>query len=85
MGGHPCKQPQPGRRHAGICRLVESAARKPVFVGFLASYDFMFVYWYLIRFAGESPYSHSALDIKTLAKAAMGTGYRGSVKRNMPS
>jgi hypothetical protein len=33
---------------------------KPVFVGFPAAYDFMFVYWYLMRFAGESPFSHSA-------------------------
>lgn len=44
----------------------------------------MFVYWYLIRFAGESPFSHSALDIKTLVMAALGTEYRESVKRNMP-
>jgi hypothetical protein len=57
---------------------------KPVFVGYPASYDFMFVYWYLIRFAGESPFSHSALDIKTLVMAALGTDYRESVKRNMP-
>jgi hypothetical protein len=57
---------------------------KPVFVGYPAAYDFMFVYWYLIRFAGESPFSHSALDIKTLAMAALGTGYRDAVKRNMP-
>lgn len=55
-----------------------------VFVGYPAAYDFLFVYWYLIRYAGESPFAHSALDIKTLAMAAMGTGYRDAVKRNMP-
>ncbi len=49
---------------------------KPVFVGYPAAYDFMFVYWYLIRFAGESPFSHSALDIKTYAMALLGTEYR---------
>jgi hypothetical protein len=64
---------------------LKSLPGKPVFVGFPVAYDFMFVYWYLIRFAGESPFSHSALDIKTLAMAAMGTEYRESVKRNMPS
>jgi hypothetical protein len=58
---------------------------KPVFVGYPAAYDFLFVYWYLIRFAGESPFSHSALDIKTYAMALLGTGYRDSVKRNMPA
>jgi hypothetical protein len=57
---------------------------KPVFVGYPVAYDFMFVYWYLIRFAGESPFSHSALDIKTLVMAALGTEYRDSTKRNMP-
>ena len=44
----------------------------------------MFVYWYLIRFVGESPFSHSALDIKTFAMSLLGTGYRDSTKRNMP-
>ncbi len=57
---------------------------KPVFVGYPAGFDFLFVYWYLIRFAGESPFSHSALDIKTYAMALLGTDYRASVKRNMP-
>jgi hypothetical protein len=57
---------------------------KPVFVGYPASYDFMFVYWYLMRFVGESPFSHSALDIKTFAMCMLGTGYRESTKRNMP-
>ena len=57
---------------------------KPVFVGYPAAYDFMFVYWYLIRFVGESPFSHSALDIKTYAMALLQKGYRDSVKKNMP-
>lgn len=56
----------------------------PVFVGYPAAYDFMFVYWYLMRFVGESPFSHSALDIKTLAMALLKTGYRDATKRNMP-
>lgn len=56
----------------------------PVFVGYPAAYDFMFVYWYLMRFTGESPFSHSALDIKTLAMALLKKGYRHSTKRNMP-
>jgi hypothetical protein len=64
---------------------LKSLPGKPVFVAYPAAYDFMFVYWYLIRFAGESPFSHSALDIKTYAMALLGTEYRDSVKRNMPS
>ena len=60
------------------------SAWSPGFVGYPASYDFMFVYWYLMKFVGESPFSHSALDIKTFAMCLMGTGYRESTKRNMP-
>jgi hypothetical protein len=57
---------------------------QPVFVGYPVAFDFMFVYWYLIKFAGESPFSHSALDIKTYAMALLKKPYRASVKNNMP-
>jgi hypothetical protein len=57
---------------------------KPVFVGYPVAYDFLFVYWYLIRFVGESPFSHSALDIKTYAMAVLGLPYWESTKSNMP-
>ena len=48
---------------------------RPVFVAYPAGFDFLFVYWYLIRFAGESPFSHSALDVKTYAMGALKKGY----------
>jgi hypothetical protein len=63
---------------------IKSLPGQPVFVAYPAGYDFMFVYWYLMRFAGESPFSHSALDMKTLAMALMKSTYRNSTKRNMP-
>lgn len=57
---------------------------KPVFVGYPAGFDFLFVYWYLIRFAGESPFSFSALDIKSFAMAVLGTNFRDTTKKRMP-
>jgi hypothetical protein len=63
---------------------VKALPGKPVFVGYPVAYDFMFVYWYMLAFAGESPFSHSALDIKTFAMAVLGTEYRASTKRNLP-
>jgi len=57
---------------------------KPVFVGYPAGFDFMFIYWYLIKFAGESPFSFSALDIKTYAMAILKTPFRKTVKKEMP-
>ncbi|QOV88744.1 3'-5' exonuclease family protein [Humisphaera borealis] len=64
---------------------LRSLPGKPVFVGYPVAFDFLFVYWYLIRFAGESPFSHSALDIKTMAMVMLGKPYRDATKRNMPS
>lgn len=63
---------------------VKSLPGKPVFVAYPAGFDFLFVYWYMIRFAGESPFSHSALDMKTFAMALLGCGYRDATKKNMP-
>jgi len=63
---------------------IEGLAGKPVFVGYPVAFDFMFVYWYLIRFAGRSPFSHSALDMKSLAMALLKKPYRESTKKNMP-
>jgi hypothetical protein len=63
---------------------LEGLPGKVVFVAYPAAFDFMFVYWYMIRFVGRSPFSHSALDMKTLAMALLGCPYREAVKRNMP-
>jgi hypothetical protein len=63
---------------------IKSLQGRPVFVAYPAGFDFLFVYWYLMRFVGESPFSHSALDIKSYAMAVLKTGYRDSTKRNMP-
>ena len=64
---------------------IKGLPGRPVFVAYPAAFDFLFVYWYLIRFTGESPFSHSALDIKTYAMALLRRDYRDSVKQNMPS
>lgn len=69
------------RRYVDWIRTLKG---KPVFVAYPAGFDFLFVYWYLMRFVGESPFSHSALDIKSYAMAVLGTGYRESTKKNMP-
>jgi hypothetical protein len=63
---------------------LKSIPGRPVFVAYPAGFDFLFVYWYLMRFVGESPFSHSALDVKSFAMAVMKTDYRESAKRNMP-
>lgn len=61
-----------------------SGRDRPVFVGYPTGYDFTFMYWYLIAFCGDSPFSFSALDIKTFAMAITGLPFRDSTKRRWP-
>lgn len=56
----------------------------PIFVGYPASFDFMFVYWYLIHFMGESPFGFQALDIKSCASIILNLPFKQTVKKNMP-
>lgn len=63
---------------------ARSLGGRPVFVAYPAGFDFLFVYWYLMRFAGESPFGFSAVDIKTMAMTMMRCDYRMATKRNMP-
>ncbi len=62
---------------AGECR--------PVFVAYPASFDWMFVYWYLIRFTGASVFGHSGcLDVKTAYAIRAGVPFGRAHKRAMP-
>jgi hypothetical protein len=69
---------------AQFVEWVEKFPGKPVFVAYPAGFDFLFVYWYLIEFTGKSPFSFSALDMKSYAMAVLNKPYRQSTKRNWP-
>ncbi|MBK7116805.1 MAG: 3'-5' exoribonuclease [Proteobacteria bacterium] len=80
------KDPEPPERAmTRFVTWIRTLEGKPVFVAYPAGFDFLFVYWYLMKFVGESPFSHSALDIKSFAMAVLKTNYRDSTKRNMPT
>jgi hypothetical protein len=74
----------PADAMASFARWTRALPGVPVFVAYPAGFDFLFVHWYLMKFVGESPFSHSALDIKTFAMAVLKIDYRQSTKRNMP-
>jgi len=62
-----------------------STGAQPVMCGYPAAYDWTFLYWYLIRFTGESPFGHSGcLDMKTLYAAKARLPLRAVAKRTMP-
>jgi hypothetical protein len=64
---------------------LQALPGRPVFVAYPLLFDMMFVYWYQMRFVGASPFSHSGIDIKTMAYVALGSGhYRAATKRTMP-
>jgi hypothetical protein len=50
---------------------LQADGRRPIMVGFPAPYDWLFLYWYFVRFsASGSPFDFSAcLDMKTMYQA----------------
>lgn len=65
--------------------LETAGPARPVVVGYPACYDWMFLYWYLMRFTGKSPFGHSGcLDLKTLYATKADVPMAGAVKAKMP-
>ena len=64
---------------------LKSLPGRPVFVAYPAAFDFPFVYWYLMEFAGENPFGYSVIDIKTYAMAVLRKPYVACGKRSMPA
>jgi DNA polymerase III epsilon subunit-like protein len=64
---------------------VADAGARPVLVAYPISFDWMFLYWYLIRFTGGSPFGHSRyLDMKTMYATKAGVPVTRVSKGSMP-
>lgn len=63
---------------------LKSLPQKLVFVGYPAAFDFSYIYWYLIKFTGECPFSFVACDIKTYAFAMLKEPFHSITKSTMP-
>jgi hypothetical protein len=63
-----------------------SGDHRPVLVAYPVAFDWAFLYWYFVRFAGSgSPFGYSScLDIRTLYQAKAHTVFDLSGKRRMP-
>nr|WP_042183403.1 exonuclease [Kibdelosporangium sp. MJ126-NF4]CEL15493.1 hypothetical protein [Kibdelosporangium sp. MJ126-NF4]CTQ92105.1 hypothetical protein [Kibdelosporangium sp. MJ126-NF4] len=62
-----------------------SGSATAVFTAYPASFDWMFMYWYVIRFTGSSPFGHSrCLDMKTYFAARWNRPVSGVAKGTMP-
>lgn len=66
--------PETAMRHfAGWVAEVVPAGSRPVFVGFNAPFDWMFVADYFERYVGRNPFGYTALDIKAFAMGRLGS------------
>jgi len=70
--------------YVNMVHLSEQLNKKLVCIGYPITYDFMFLYWYLMKFAGKSPFSFSGIDIKTIAMMMMKRPYTKIGKSSMP-
>lgn len=55
-----------------------------VFLGFPASWDFMWVYWYLVRFTGERPFREHAIDVRSYAMGMRKSSFQETTRTYLP-
>ncbi|MEW1640264.1 exonuclease [Streptomyces sp. NPDC093801] len=69
-----------------IAAVAAELGAAPVFVAYPLGYDWMWIYWYFMRFAdGGSPFGHSrCMDLKSLYAAKADVRIGESTKRSMP-
>jgi hypothetical protein len=89
--GHPVewrlsrREPQPPELAMTMyVSWLKTLPGRPIFVAYPLGYDFTFVYWYLIRFAGECPFGHHGIDVRSYAMAMLKRGYRDCGKGDLP-
>lgn len=64
---------------------IEKQPGRPTFIGYPATFDFMFSHWYLVHFTGfPTPFSFAGDDIKSRASTMLRTPFRDTAKRDMP-
>jgi ribonuclease T len=86
------KGEEPGealRRFVAWVRGVAGNDHRPVFVAFNATFDWMFLHWYLVKFIGSSPFGISGLDMKAyfmgLTGGTWGSTRKAEVSRIFPA
>lgn len=62
-----------------------SGEARPVFVGFNATFDWMFTHWYFMKFLGEDPFGISGLDIKSYYMGMKNCNWSDTIKKKVQS
>jgi hypothetical protein len=63
---------------------LQALPGKPLFLGWPANWDFMWMYWYLVRFTGERPFRENALDVRSYAMGMRKSSYRETSRTYLP-
>ncbi|MDX6622879.1 MAG: hypothetical protein QOE75_811 [Solirubrobacterales bacterium] len=77
--------PAEAMRDAAAWVVEQSGSARPVLVGYPVVFDWMFLHWYFVCFAGESPFGFSsALDIKTMYQQKAGVTLSEAGRGDLP-
>jgi hypothetical protein len=63
---------------------IEALPGLPIFVAWPATWDFMWVYWYLIHFTGRRPFSEHGIDMRSYAMGMRRKPFGKSGKSYLP-
>ncbi|HKQ31091.1 MAG TPA: exonuclease [Burkholderiales bacterium] len=78
---NPCPPERAMRDYLGWLKALPG---QPVFVGWPAGWDFMWVYWYLVRFTRERPFRETALDIRSYAMGMRNSTFHRTTRTYLP-
>jgi Exonuclease len=68
-----------------VDEVAASFQAKPVFAAYPLGFDWQFAYYYMVMYAGRSPFGHAAhFDMKTAYAVHARVGVREATKSNMP-
>lgn len=79
------KGEEPAHAMARFERWIKdvSGESRPVFVGFNATFDWMFTHWYFIKFLERDPFGISGLDIKAYYMGMRKIKWRETIKKQI--
>lgn len=77
--------PAEAMKEAATWVLQQAGTERPVLVAYPAVFDWLFLHWYFVRFAGGSPFGFSgALDMKTMYQQKAGVTLDTAGRRDLP-
>ncbi|MBI3897676.1 MAG: exonuclease [Gammaproteobacteria bacterium] len=65
-------------------KWLQALPGTPIFLGWPANWDFMWIYWYLVRFTGERPFRENALDVRSYAMGMRKSTFRQTSRTYLP-